>query len=133
MNYLKKIFTTEFFFQLNTATMQRSDWAVLIAGAVLVAAGLLFIVIQRTKQNPFTKSILSRVAKLFITIGLLELFWCLVRYEAVRWFGTRFAAAVVLLIGLIWAGFILKDYLKNHKSKTVAWEREQVKLKYLQR
>ncbi len=131
MNF-KKIFTSDFFFTIDIAKLHRTDWVVFIVGALLIAVGLFISILRRNKANPYSKSVLSRLSRLFITIGLLELLWFLFRFEAVKWFGTRFTAALVLLIGLIWLAAILKDYFKNHKKRTTEWEKEQLKLKYLQ-
>lgn len=127
----KKVFSSEFFLQIDRVRLHRADWLILILGAALVVSGLIVVLIKRSKTNPFAKKLLTRLTQMLVTTGFLEIIWFGLRYEAVRWFGTRVAAALVLAGGLVWLGFILNDFRKRFKKETEAWQKEQLKMKYL--
>ena len=125
-----KVFTVKFFFQLDREAPHRVDWAVLYFGGALVLIWLIIWVVTR-KASPVNKELWRKIGRLTLTIGLLEAFWFGLRYEGAQWFGTRATAAAFVVIGLIWLGFIIKYYFSMHRVKKRAWEKEQIKLKYL--
>jgi hypothetical protein len=127
----KKIFSEEFFFHIDRIRLHRSDWLVVIIGSLFIIGGVITTVIRRSKQNPFTRQFLLQLTKVFLTIGLLELVWFGLRYEAVRWFGTHFTAVLIFAGGMVWIGVILKKYFQTHKSQTESWQKQQLKMKYL--
>ncbi len=126
-----KLFSYEFFFKIDRVRLHRSDWAILVVGAMLILAGVFASVYKRYRQVPYAKILLARLVRLFITTGILFGLWFGFRYESVRWFGTRFAAVIILAYGLTWLGFILVDYIRNYRPHKQLWEKEQLKNKYL--
>jgi hypothetical protein len=127
----KQIVSPDFFFKIDRVRLHRSDWAVLIVGALLLIAGIMASVYKRSRQVPYAKILIARLVRLYITIGILFVLWFAFRYEVVRWFGTRFAAVLILVYGLVWLGFIAADYFKNYRPNKELWEKEQLKNKYL--
>jgi hypothetical protein len=49
----------------------------------------------------------------------------------VRWLGTHFAFLLILLIALVWLGFILKYRLLVYPKERQKAEKEAIKNKYL--
>lgn len=123
---IQKVFTSEFFFQIDRVRMHRSDWALFLIAALLILAGIGALWYKRMQVVPYAKNLLARLARLFFTIGVLLGFWFVCRFEAVRWFGTRFAAVLVIVYGIVWLWFVFWDYRKNYKPNKSGWEKEQI-------
>ena len=127
-----KIFNKNYFLGLERGVLHRIDWAILFFGAWLVLVSIVVWFINRRSKNPVSKQFWNRLGKLFAVIGFLEAFWFLLRYENVQFFGARVTAIAFIVLGLIWLGFILKYYFSGYRVQKQSWEKEQVKLKYLQ-
>jgi len=81
--------------------------------------------------NPIDTAFRNRFYRLFLTIGLIEVVWFGARYQNVRFFGTHFVAILVLLVGILWFIQIAVSMFRHYKVDKTAWEREQIKQKYL--
>jgi hypothetical protein len=110
-----------------------TDKIILWAGVGLLVVGILIMVYRIMSKNVLIKPVLGRISSVFITLGLLEMFWFLLRTQFVNTLGTRFTALLILVIGLAFFYSPLKYFLKKYRHDLVNYEREQIKQKYLQK
>lgn len=131
MNLLKQFFTTQYLFNVNSAFISPKEKLFFLVGAILVLLGVVLKISSVLSPNPIDKKYRQKFYLLFLTVGLLELFWYLCRYENVRFFNTHFVAWIYILIGIIWFVVILVKAFRNYSREKMLWEKDQVKLKYL--
>ncbi len=128
---LKSFFTSQYLFQINPAFISPTEKLFALVGAVLVLLAIVFKISSVLAPAPVDKKFRGKFFSLFLTIGLGELFWYFCRYQNIKFFGSHFMAWLIILIGLIWLGVIAVRMIKNYRKEKVAWEKEQVKSKYL--
>lgn len=126
-----KLVSAEYLFNINTIMLTRSDKLFFIIGSVFVLLAVVLKIAALYAPNPVDTAIRNRFFRLFLTIGLIEVIWFGARYQNVRFFGSHFVALLTLLIGLIWFVQIVVAAFRHYKTDKTAWEKEQVKLKYL--
>jgi uncharacterized membrane protein len=131
MNFLKQYFTYQYLFQINTAYVSPREKLFFLAGVILVLLGIVLKISAVLAPNPVDGKYRQKFYYLFLSIGLAGVFWYLCRYENAMFFGTRFIASLIVLIGLIWFVAILVGIFRNYRKERVIWEKEQVRLKYL--
>jgi hypothetical protein len=131
MNLLKKFFTYQNLFQINTAFISPQEKLFFFAGLILVLLGIVLKIGAVLSQNSIDKKYRLKFYRLFLSIGLSELVWYLFRREYVTFFGTRFVAWVIVLIGLIWFITIVVKTFKNYSKEKITWQKEQVRQRYL--
>lgn len=131
MNAFKQYLNPQYLFQFNSAYVSPQEKLFFLAGVILILLSVVFKISSILAPNPVDGKYRQKFYHLFLSIGLGEIFWYLCRYENVMFFGTRFVAFLIILIGLIWFVAILVSLFKNHKKEKVVWEKEQVRLKYL--
>ena len=130
MNF-KQYLTPQYLFQINTAYVSPREKLYFLAGVILILLSIGLKISASLAPNPVDGKYRTKFYHLFLSIGLGEIFWYLCRYENVMFFGTRFVALLIVLIGLVWFVAILVGMLKNYKKEKVIWGKEQVRLKYL--
>ena len=128
---LKQYLTQDYLFKYNSAFVNPQEKLFVLAGIILVLLAVVLKISSVLAPTPVDKKVRSRFYRLFLTIGLSLAGWYLCRYENAMFFGTHFVVWLVVLIGLIWLGFILVSIIKNYRQEKNAWGKEQVKLKYL--
>jgi Ca2+/Na+ antiporter len=128
---MKQYLTTKFLFSINSVMLERVDKVFFVIGAILFILAVVFKLAAIFSPTPVDSKYRNKFFNLFLTIGLSELVWFAARWQNVRFFGSHFVSLFMLLIGLVWLGYILKDIIKNYKEQKVSYEKEQVKLKYL--
>ncbi len=128
---LKTFFSYNHLFQFNAAFVSPNEKLFFLAGVILVLLGIVLKIAGSLSPSPVDKKFREKFYHLFLTIGLLEMFWYLCRYENAALFGSLFVALLILLIGAIWLVAVLVNCFKNYREEKQNWEKEQVKLKYL--
>ncbi len=128
----QKLISTQYLFAIDRVSLQRSDWIFLILGGTLIALGILFAIWAKVNKVSVTKILLARYAKCFFVIGLLEVVWFGARYEYINFLGSHFMALLIGLVGLVWLGFIVWSNFTGYRKNKQQWDKEQLKLKYLQ-
>jgi len=131
MKALKQYLNSQYLFQFNTAYVSPGEKLFFLAGCVLILLGAALKISAVLAPDPVDAKYRQKFYRLFLSIGLGEIFWYLCRYENVMFFGTRFVAFLIILIGLVWFVAILASLFKNYKKEKTVWEKEQVRLKYL--
>ncbi len=123
--------TSKFWFAIDRAALHNTDKLILILGAVLFVIGIAVFVYAKVVKNQFLSLVARRVAKIFVTIGLLEVLWFGLRYELVQVFGTHFTAALILIFGLVWLYFPIKYLISHYEADMERAQREASREKYL--
>jgi len=128
---IKSFLTPQYLFQINSAYVGPQEKLIFLAGVILLLLAVVLKVSSVLAPNPVDSKYRQKFYRLFLSIGLGEILWYLCRYENVMFFGTRFVAFLIVLIGIVWFVAILAGMFKNYRKEKVVWEKEQVKLKYL--
>lgn len=126
-----EVFSRDFWFGIDRAVIHTSDKAFLYIGAALVVLAIITLIYARFSKNKFLGRVAVRLSKIFITIGLLEGLWYLLRTQYVAALGTRFVAALLLVWALVWIYFPIKYLVKNYKVDMEKAQREMSRDKYL--
>ncbi len=129
----KQFATTDFWFGIDRVSIHMADRIVLFIGIALVSLGIAFFVLRFINRNPYMRKVSSQFATIFFVIGFAELIWFGLRTQYVATLGTHFIAALIGLIGLIWAYFPTKYLLGGYQTDIREAQRQQMKEKYLQR
>lgn len=130
MNF-KSLFTLKALFEINRISMDSVDKFFLMLGGLFLVLAAIFKLSSVYAPSSVDKKYRGKLFIIFLTTGLLELVWFGARSQFIRFFGTRFVALFILLIGIIWFLVVLVKMLKNYKTEKTEWEKEQVKKKYL--
>jgi hypothetical protein len=131
MNFLKHIFSYDFLIYINRVQLERVDKVFALGSAVIVALALVIRIVISMQRGHIRVQLLQRFWRLFLTMGLLGLVWFGARYELVSGFGSHLAFLLLVVIGLIWLGYIVRYWLTTYKRECVAWEHKQQKDRYL--
>lgn len=126
-----EVFSKDFWFGIDRTAIHTSDKVFLYIGSALVALAIIALIYARFSKNQFLGRVAVRLSKLFITIGLLEGLWYLLRIQYVSALGTRFVAALLLVWAVVWIYFPLKYLVKNYKFDMEKAQREMSREKYL--
>lgn len=129
--YWKNFISSDFWFDIDPTRVHGVDYALLSLAVLLFLVGLAATVYAKKRVDPFSKEIYKKFGSIAVTIGLLEVFWFLLRYENITYLGTHFVAALVFVFGLIWAFFVFRKIGRTYKVNIQNWHKEQVKQKYL--
>ncbi|HEX3099879.1 MAG TPA: hypothetical protein VHQ41_02810 [Patescibacteria group bacterium] len=125
--------TTQFWFAIDRSGPHPSDKVILLAAAVIFVLGILVLVYARFAKNQFLADVARRVGKIFVGTAILEALWYGLRYEYAQVLGTKAAAAVILLGGLIYLYSPLKYLITHYKTDMAVAERAASREKYLKK
>ena len=112
-----------------TPTIQ-DQWVFYIFAGMILASILLFG-LKFAIKHVIVKKALRKWINLLLTVGLIGIVWYAFRFEGTPIFAKRIWAALILLGGLIWAGFILKYMLFKFNSDKSEYDNNLLKSKYL--
>lgn len=98
---------------------------------VLLILALLTYIAKRFVAHQVYLKLMLKLARMFLTIGLLGLFWYGFRYENVPIFGRRYWAGMVLIAALIWFGYIVKYLIMRFRSERDEYDKYLLNSKYL--
>ncbi len=130
MQHLQHLLSPSYLFNV-TPVITNSDKLFFLIGSISVVLAIILKLAALYAPTPIDKVVREKLYRLFLTIGILEILWFGAKDENVYVFGTHAMALGILLIGLIWFGFIVSYIIKNYRRERVTWEKTQVKLKYL--
>jgi hypothetical protein len=131
MNYIKHIFSYDFLFYVNPVRLGVTDQVFAGAAVLAIVVAIIAKLYVRFSKNEVSRKLAHRLSVLFATVGALGVLWYGARYQNANVFGTRFAFLCIAVVGLVWFSFIAKYWWKQYRPEKLAWEKEQVKLKYL--
>lgn len=128
------VWSSQFWFGIDRFKgVSMADKMILWFGVGLLAVGIVVLVYRLLSKNKLLKPTLGRISSVFITVGLIEMLWFVLRSQFVNTLGTRFTA---VLIGLVGLGFLyspIKYFLKQYSKDIEIYQKEELKNKYLQK
>lgn len=138
MNLIKNInwhelITAKFWFTIDTSRIHPSEKAFLYLGGILIILGVLKVLAARFTKNKFLANVAVRFAKICFTIGILEVIWFGLRYEYAQVIGTKFVAALIVLLGIIWMYWPVKYLLTRYKTDMAQASLQASREKYLKK
>lgn len=129
------VFTTSHFWfgidRFNGVSL--TDKIILWFGVALLATGIIVLVYRVLSKDTLLKPMISRVSSVFITVGLLEMFWFLLRNQFVNTLGTRAVALLIGLTGLLFLYQPIKYFWRQYGGDLQSYQKQQLKDKYLQK
>lgn len=128
---LLKFFSVQHQFKIDPVHINLSDKVLLIIALCLILIALGIRVASLWMKDRLFRNLILRYYHLTLTIGLLELVWYALRFEVVPFFGSHIVAYVILLIGVVWSGFIKWYWWKVYPVEREKIRKQQVKQKYL--
>lgn len=128
----KELISGEYWFGVDRATMHLTDKIILYFGVGLVVLAIVLLVFKLLSKNDLIRPVYNRLISVFFTVGLLEMLWFLLRSQYVYALGSRLAALVVGVIGLIYLYKPAKYLLLQYKKDSQVLSKQQLKEKYLQ-
>ena len=128
---IKTFFTPQYLFHVNTAFISPNEKLFLLFGGMLILISIVLKISSSLAPAPVDAKYRAKFYRLFLTIGIFEVIWYLFRYENVIFFDTPFVAWMIILIGLIWLGFVITSLVKHYREEKTNWEKQQVRQKYL--
>ncbi len=127
----KKLYSYNYLFSIDRVILTRSDMLFGLLGLILLVIAVIMKIAARLAPSPVDKAYREKAYTLALSIGALEVVWFGARYQAIRFFGSHFVALGILIIGLIWLVYLVKDIVKYYRPAKEKWEKEQLKQKYL--
>lgn len=127
----RELITYKFWFGYDRFVMHTSDNLFLLAAIILVVVGITTLVYSKVTKNEFLAKVVGNFSKIFLTIGFVEAFWYLLRYQYVQALSTRFVAMLILVVGLVWLYWPIKYFLTRYKVDMAEAERKASREKYL--
>jgi Ca2+/Na+ antiporter len=131
MKFFKTFFTPQYLFQVNSAFISPAEKLFFLAGGILVLLAAVLKIASVLALNPVDRAYRQKFYRLFLSIGISALIWYLCRFENVTFFDTRFVEWLIVLLAIIWFVVIVVKTIKNYGKEKNAWDKEQVRLKYL--
>jgi hypothetical protein len=128
---MKEFFTSQFLFQINRIQIQPVDKVFLMVGVAALAMAVIFKLAARFAPSPVDAAYRNNFFKIFLFLGSLEALWYGARAQLVRFFGTHFVALSIILISAVWLLVVLWKMFRRYRAEKTAWEKEQVRRKYL--
>ena len=125
-------FTTNFLFQINRIQIQPADKFFLLVGVVALVLAVILKLAAKFAPSPIDAKYRNKLFNVFLFLSLAELVWYGARVQNVRLFGTHFAAMLIITIAFVWLVISLWKMFWRYRGEKTAWEKEQVKQKYLQ-
>lgn len=127
-----KLWDDKYLFGPNPAVLSRSDYIFFWVAASFALVGIVSKVLAlRCAHDDPRRVLWNRLWHAFFTMGFLLLVWFGARYENIPWIGTHFVALCLLLLFLIWAGFIAWYLIKTYPRELKRFQEENMRQKYL--
>ncbi len=128
---IKQLFSAQSLLDINRVMIEPADKALMFVGLVLVVLAVVFKLAAVYAPTSVDKKYRAKFFNLFAWIGVSELVWFAARAQYVRFFGTRFVAFLILLIGLVWLVMLAVKTFRKYSAEKQEWEKQEVKQKYL--
>lgn len=127
------LLSLKFWFSLRPEPLFPSSEFILLAifAALVVASIVLKLISKNKKFDEHTKQRLLRLNRMFLTMGLIGLFWLFFSYERAYILGARFLFLFWGIGFLVWLGFILRDFYKKLPKDREGKRNQEVFEKYL--
>ncbi len=133
MQYLKPLITWSFWTNAYPPSLSRIFFIILgvLALAFAVAGTVAKVLALRNRRNPPLYRVYSRVGRFALSIGAVGLLLCFFSYEQIPYVSARYWWLLLAVGGIVWAVFIVKDFLKRYPLEKRALLEKLAKEKYL--
>lgn len=125
-----EVFSSQFWFGVDRLGLHLTDRIILVGGATLVLVGIIILIVRFISNNHLLKPYYAKLTSVFLTIGLLEMLWFLLRTQYVNALGTRFTAAGIILVGLLWLiqpiRYLMTQYKTDYELHQKQLQKEKV-------
>lgn len=128
---ISKLFSYTFWFQTGFVNLGRTDKIYFAVSALLFIVGVALGIFSGGMRERFNKHLARRWMTLGMTIGGSGLVWSFLRYEAVQSISARLIAFLIYVIGVVWAYYIVRFWLKDYRVLKADHEKEQLRQRYL--
>jgi len=128
-----KIFDYFFWFIQPASILAHADKVFGYSSVGLLIVGVIFRVAAAMSTNKIDRKLFLKFWHLAVTLGISGLIWFGLRFENTPIFAERYWFGLIILIGLIWAAFVLKYLTFEYRAEKQEFARELVKNKYLPR
>ncbi len=129
---MNKLLTLDYWFLLNPGEWQDLRFFVLGLGIFFIITPIIVKIVTKLKNvSGIRAGLINRLVSCFITVGFLELILWFFREQRVPFFSARFWQLLLLLITIVWFGFIIIAYLKRKPLEKEAKAKAIVYDKYL--
>ncbi len=128
----KDYVTIQFWFG-SEYTLHNIDKTIFLIAVLVVALGILALILKFATKNKFLASTFAWFAKIFLTIGFLEMIWFGMRYLYVQTLASHFVALLIAVAGLIWIYNPIKYLITRYKVDMENAQREMSREKYLKK
>lgn len=126
-----KLISLDYLFTIDRLNLAPTDWWYMYIGIGLVVIAAALRIVERALKNPFDRQLARKLFVLCLFAGLAEIIWFGARYQNVRFFGTHFVALIILLATFVWGSILKIRYWMKRSGQLSAWQKEQIKQKYL--
>ncbi len=127
----KDFFSTKYWFAIDRAVVHPTDKIIFGFGAIIFILGVLVLLVKLISKNQLLKPIIGRISAVFITVGLLEILWYFLRLQYINALGSRLAALIIGLVGLVFLYKPVKYFFGQYSKDQELYQKQQVKDKYL--
>lgn len=131
MNLIKHFFSYDFQIYINRVRLETVDKVFIGLAVLLCVLAVAAWVTKRVVGNPITKKLMNRWFVWAASMGVAGLVWAGARYQLVGLFGTHLAFIILLIVAGVWKLYIVKYMFKTYPAEKAAWEKQQLKAKYL--
>lgn len=128
---VKYFFSYDFQIYINRVRLETVDKVFIGLAVLLCVLAIVAWVSKRVVGNPVTKRLMNRWFVWAASMGMAGLVWTGARYQLVGLFGTHLAFIILLIVAGVWKIYIVKYMFKVYPAEKVAWEKQQLKDKYL--
>lgn len=132
---LQHYISAQFLLSTGVAAYSRGDKFLLLFNAILFILGIIFSVVSSRikRKNQAASKLIARWSALLITMGVLALFWSLLREQGIVLLSAHIIILLIYICALIWVYYVLRYQFTVHKSLAAEQRRLAEKQKYLSR
>jgi pheromone shutdown protein TraB len=127
----KHFFSYDFQIYINRIRFETVDKVFVGLAIAFCLLALVAWIAKKATGNPVTQRLMGRWFVWAGTVGLAGLAWSGARYQLVGLFGTHLAFLILLVAAGIWKLYIVKYMFRTYPAEKAAWEKQQLKEKYL--
>ena len=121
-----------FWFAQPSTVLTDYDWyGGYFFGGLVALSILVWLANKLFVRHEVTKKLLSRYANAIFWFGILGAIWFAFRYQSIPIFSKRIVAGGVILIGIVWLGFITWYFIRKFFKEKREYDYNQVKNKYI--
>lgn len=129
INTLKDYF---FWFAQPQTVLNNYDWLFAYIFAALILLGIILWLAKKLfVRHIVIQKLLQKFVNVGIWMGLVGLIWLGFRYESVPIFAKRIFAGSILLVALVWIGFVKWYFFRHFFKEKKEYDYDQVKNKYM--